>query len=130
MSASMRISTFGIFAVLPILGLAKDCAVYYDYVGDVVKVGSSMGFAETDPDLNEKRRATASKICTHDIGGHINSPGGWAPEAGITNGHNPVNRCTICRGARGGTRDYDKAADGITYSIRCGYFGPYLCSAK
>ncbi|KAK2732141.1 hypothetical protein CKAH01_02087 [Colletotrichum kahawae] len=41
------------------------------------------------------------------------------------NGGNKANRCTVCRGARGGVEDF--VLDYFT--IRCGHFGDGSCSA-
>ncbi|KAH6871541.1 hypothetical protein B0T10DRAFT_466610 [Thelonectria olida] len=109
----MRFSIVAVLASMPLLAIAKDCAVYYTWSSDI----------EQNPARDQK-----ATIMCDDIGGTVNPT-----EIALKDDGGDVNRCAICRDARGSTDDYDRTimqdGEGISYSVRCGYFAKGSCHA-
>ncbi|KAH8684967.1 hypothetical protein BGZ61DRAFT_519273 [Ilyonectria robusta] len=110
----MRFSVLAIFAAGPLLAVAKDCAVFYKWSGT--------------SNLDVWRDLKAVSMC-EDIGGNVANN-----EVGIKNRGSETNKCTVCRGARSSTRDYDRTitqgSASVPYSVRCGYYQQGQCYDK
>ncbi|CAA9966278.1 hypothetical protein PTMSG1_09637 [Pyrenophora teres f. maculata] len=108
------LSTTTVLLFGPLLALAKDCAVYYSYSTD-------------DNRWNAPRDAHAVSMCK-DIGS-------TEQVVGIFNERTPF-WCTICKGARDSTKDYERdvyqdvAKELVKYTVRCGTFAPGKCHDK
>ncbi|KAH7116453.1 hypothetical protein EDB81DRAFT_668520 [Dactylonectria macrodidyma] len=109
----MRFSVLAIFAAGPLLAVAKDCAIFYQWSGT--------------SNLDVWRDLKAVAMC-EDIGGHIANS-----ELAVKNRGSYSNRCAVCRHARGSTKDYDRTIrqgnTNLPYSVRCGYYQQNQCYA-
>jgi hypothetical protein len=100
-SLGVFLSTATLLLFPPILALAKDCGIYYTLSGT--------------SNLDAWRDLRAVSMW--------NDNGGTMNEVGLVNGHKP-NMCSVCWGARGSTRDYertvsqDSVAEQIKYTVR------------
>lgn len=109
----MRFSVLAIFAAGPLLAAAKDCAIFYQWSGT--------------SNLDVWRDLKAVSMCG-DIGGEIANS-----ELALKNKNSSADRCAVCRGARGSTKDYDRTITQgdlkLPYSVRCGYYQQNQCHA-
>ncbi|KPM46168.1 hypothetical protein AK830_g272 [Neonectria ditissima] len=108
----MHAGTF-VFVAFASLAVAKDCAIFYTWSGT--------------SNLDVWRDLKVVGMCG-DIGGSIANS-----ELALPNGQGSTNKCAVCRGARGGTKDYGRTitqgTTQIPYNVRCGYYAKNQCHA-
>ncbi|KXH39471.1 hypothetical protein CSAL01_03541 [Colletotrichum salicis] len=106
----MRASSTPFVSTLATVMMAKDCAYFWSYPS-----GTWDKWAIS-------RLDEAIGICAEDIGSRV-----YYFDQNVQNGNNPANRCTICRDARSGTKDYN--IDNDYFRIRCGTYAEGSCNA-